>query len=473
MSVSQAHLPQLLPGISAALAEINQQIQSFADDDLPVLITGETGTEKSFAAKLLHHHSHRASRPIAKISITWKLPSNMGDHLRTAADGTLVINLQREFPIDLQYLLLELVNDRGYEDPTLGRRIKADVRIVLTSHEPELHSPGGRGILPELRELLGGHHVNIPPIRERPEDIPALVRYATARARETGRSNARGADAQVLALFRQWRWPGNSEDLLLVTAEAALNAKAELISLDDLPEEFLGLLPPDLIEEAREVRLPRVEPPVPVRPVAEAPKKEAAPTGLIGEPLSEEEQEERAQRLQRLVTLARRLNAQSQILARQMAGPIAGEKAESSDQFSMSGENILEMLPDALEAELDRGIDSIMALRRQVALLNRREADAVVTVRDIYRRFLLAGEDTNELMQDGDIIAETEEVADNLREIDGIIQRVSKSFPKLGEQLQASVTDNISEEDTKMIERLLEERAAAEREREEQEKTQS
>lgn len=464
-------LPQLLPGISAALAEINQEIQQFAEDSLPVLISGEAGTEKAFAAKLLHLHSHRSERPIAKLSITWKLPSNVADHLRAAASGTLIINLQREFPIDLQYLLLELANEGSFEDSVSGKRVQADVRIVLTSHQSELESPGGRGILPELRELLASRHLHIPPIRERPEDIPALVRYATARARETGRSEARGADAQVLALFRHWTWPGNSEDLLLVTAEAALNAKSELISLEDLPEEFLGLLPPDLIERAREVRLPRTEAPVALRPVAKP--AAAAAAQHAEEELTEEEVEERTQRLQRLVTLARRLNAQSQILARQMAGPISGEKTNRTEPFTMTGENILEMLPDALEQELDRGIDAIMGLRRQIALLNRRETNAVVTMRDIYRRFLMSGEDPRSLIDDGDLLAETEEVADNLREIDGIIQRVSKSFPKLGEQLQASVSEHISEEDSRMIERLLEERAAAEREREEQEKTQS
>ena len=473
MSVSQAYTPQLLPGISAALAEINQAIQEYAQDDLPVLITGEPGTEKAFAAKLIHLHSHRADRPISKISITWKLPSNIGDQLRAAGEGALIVNLQREFPIDLQYLLLELTNDRSFDDSTSGQRIRADVRIVLTSNSPELKSPGGRGILPELKELLTSHHIHIPPIRERPEDIPAMVRYATSRARETGRSKARGADAQVLALFRQWHWPGNSEDLLLVTAEAALNTRTELIALDDLPEEFLGLLPPDLIEQSREVRLPRSEPAIQVRPVARPKTPEPPPPeGVAGHVMTTGEEDEQTRRMHRLVTLARRLNAQSQILARQMAGPLSDEKADRQDQFSMSGESILEMLPDTLELELDKGIDAVMGLRRQIALLNSRERDTAVTVRDIYRRFLLAGDDPQSLFEDREVLLETEEVAGNLRQIDDIIHRVSKSFPKLGEQLQANVAEHISEDDSKMIERILEERAAAEREKEAQEKTQ-
>src|SRR5690606_8985478 len=96
-------------------------------------------------------------------------------------------------------------------------------------------------LLPELTDLLATCHLDIPPIRDRPEDIPALVRYATARAVETGRSRAASANAQVLALFRQWHWPGNAEDLLLVTAEAALNSTGTEITLEDLPAEFMKM----------------------------------------------------------------------------------------------------------------------------------------------------------------------------------------------------------------------------------------
>ncbi|MDK2973409.1 MAG: two-component system, NtrC family, response regulator PilR, partial [Candidatus Sumerlaeota bacterium] len=82
---------ELLPGISDAITKINQALCEAARKEAPVFITGEAGTEKVFAAKLLHSLSPRAAKPLAKVSVTWKLPSDLAGRFRQCDGGTLIV----------------------------------------------------------------------------------------------------------------------------------------------------------------------------------------------------------------------------------------------------------------------------------------------------------------------------------------------------------------------------------------------
>ncbi len=243
----------MLPGISSLISATNELIRVAASNDNPVFLTGEVGTEKAFAAKLIHQLSARAPFPLTKINVSWKLPPDLASYFQQTNGGTLLIHLQKEFPIDMQYTLVEMASDGCFADPLSGDVVTSDVRIIIMT-SLDLEALGGRTpLLPELHELLVSQHVEIPPLRDRTEDIPAVVRYAVNRARETGRAKAKTADPQVISLFRQYSWPGNAEDLLLVTAQAAISAKGELITLDDLPDNFIKQFTPDIIAKARAV----------------------------------------------------------------------------------------------------------------------------------------------------------------------------------------------------------------------------
>lgn len=489
MASTQRPGMNLLPGISDSIGAVNRRLTELARLDMPVFISGEPGTEKAFAAKILHQLSDRGDKPLSKLSISWKLPNDLSARLRMCDGGTLIISLQREFPPDIQYTTLEISNDKAFADSLTGELVEADVRILITTSVPVDTLRNQISLLPELADLLGRYHLEIPPIRERTEDIPALVRYATQRAFETGRSMARGADAQVLALFRLWHWPGNAEDLLLVTAEAALNCTGELITLNDIPEEFLAAVPEDLVAQAREVRLPdrrgttsslidHLPTPRPVAPQRSAPvaptpapdvpreptpvppelheafaedetheiplrelealmeKTPPTPTSpkpgetadIIG---TAEEIDRSAQRMQRLVTLARRLNAQSRLVARQLEGPLAEKSGRDAAAREMADVLSEEALADALEHQLDDGLDSILGLRRQLAMLNKREHKAIQTVRDLYRRMILSGVDISGAIADDEMLHETEDLRRELVEMDSLIQRVSGRVAKL------------------------------------------
>lgn len=447
-----------LPGISEAIADINYQIQKIAQSTSPIFITGEQGTEKAFAAKLIHAMSPRSNKALYKATISTSLPNDFGMRFRQCDGGTLVLNITRAIPVDIQYTLIELTSGNTFADPMTGDDIEADVRFIVTTKITLREFLKRHEVLPELHDLIKRRHIEIPPLRERPEDIPALVRYATKRARETGRSNATGADAQVLALFRHWDWPGNAEDLLLITAEACLRSKSEMISLEDLPKEFMAQVPEELVEGARLVRA-STNAPKALETQSRAPEpKEEDEAGLADPPTNPSDDSKilvDANRYRRLLTLARRLNSQSEILTKQMTGPLKADISESllNDERMMNSNP--EEISHILESELDKSLDSIMGLRRQLALLNEREQKTIETARDLYRRLILAGKDTISIMEDEEIQEETAELASSLRQMDEVIQRVSGSFPKLGKELENKVGNSLGREEAELIAKAL------------------
>jgi len=505
--MNTAQAPAFLPGISRAIRDINTQIQDYArrPEDL-VFLTGEPGTERVLAARLLHRHSPRHEKAFVRILATWHLPPDFADHLAGASGGTVLISLVREFPVDMQYTLLELALDRTFTDPMTGEIRETDVRLILTT-ALELETLFERApILPDLREMLTSSHIDIPAIRERREDIPALVRFALQRTRETGQSQAERIDRQVLALFRAYAWPGNAEQLLLVAAQAALKATGPVVTLDDLPEDFVNMLPSSIVTLARSIEstaaitgageeeeeekaeqasegegigaeAPHDAPtPIPAEAfishervtkqgreagsasqlpdlksdaadasetpemVAEAQKTPAAssegtrpeeklPVGSQPDEPHDEPQSREAETTQEILAIASRLYTQSALLTRQMKGPLppgpetAREIAAARGTFSH--------IPEELEEELTRGLEQILALRRQLAILNQREQDSAFTIRDLIQRLELSA-DTAEK-------ADAESLADHLAEIDAIIERITDRIPRISEDIQQSI----------------------------------
>lgn len=473
--VTTASGHRLLPGISSLIGATNELVRACAGNDRPVFVTGELGTEKAFAAKLVHQLSPRAARPMTKINVSWKLPPDLSQYFERCSGGSLIIHLQKEFPIDMQYTLVEMTNHGCFADPMGGEVIEADVRIILITSLEMDDIVERTPLLPELKDLLAAQHIEVPPLRSRPEDIPALVRYAIKRALDTGRSRATAVAPSVLSLFRQWHWPGNAEDLLLVTAQAAIGARGDLVTLEDLPETFIRQLPDEAINLAKTIRQssdrvlrpassffdPTPEPvnsrtgralsnePVQLVSAAEPPPAtQEAPAAAPGEtdangaPKGDEKDRVISPRV---LTLARRLNAQASLLSKQFTGPLDGPTTRLMVERLMHEASDEEALA-ALESELDHGLDLVLALRRQMAVLNLRQQQNAETVRDLIQRLSFAADSGQPLPMDRpDIAAETKELAESLNAIDKIIQRVSDELPHVGQHIEATLLGNPSE----------------------------
>lgn len=269
--------PMMLPGISRVIRELNSRLAALAESpDELVFLTGEPGTERALAARIIHQLSRRAAHKFVKVTAHWKLPSDFSAQLKQAEGGTVFLHLVREFPVDMQYTLLELALDQTFTDSLSGEPHHADIRLILTTTQDIDTLFSRSALLPDLREILFRHSLEVPPLRERPEDVPALVRFALQRARETGHCQADRVDRQVLGIMRKYAWPGNAEELLLIAAQAALKATTATVTLRDLPEDFLAHLPAEVKREAAaefvdiESALPpdtsTAAPPAPARP---------------------------------------------------------------------------------------------------------------------------------------------------------------------------------------------------------------
>ncbi len=492
-----------LPGISRLAAEANKRIERAAENNEPVFITGELGTEKALAAKLIHQLSERAAGPLSKVAVSWKLPPDLAQHFQSCDGGSLIIHLQKEFPIDMQYTLVEMATDNAFADPMTGELVEADVRLILmTSLDMETLS-SKTPILPELSELFERQHIEIPPLRYRKEDIPAFVRYALKRAYETGRTMAESIDPAVLSLYRQWGWEANSEDLLLVTARAALNAQGPVITLDDLPSEFIDKVDEDTLIAAR-----RVQGSAPTQMLTGA-EKLGGPThsaagetsedtdrftyqqlkdakmidddtdvsAILSNPASDESDMDDVDKPQpddkaakappkasqlvemdprksRILSMAKRLHAQAQLLRNQMDGPghSGGPRPGLAGTAAAVTEEALQRITEkealgALEKELDVGLDMVHQLRRQLALLNYRQQQSAETVRDLVQRIsLLTTGESYQADPEKEVVAnEVKELTDSLTKIDSIIQRVSTEIPMFGEHFEKTMSGTPSE----------------------------
>ena len=221
-----------LVGESAAMRRVFTLIEQVAEAEVPVLITGESGTGKELVARALHSRSLRASGPfIAQNCSSFQeniLESELFGHSRgafTGADrdkaglfeladgGTFFLDEVGELSPSSQAKLLRVLQEGTFY--RLGETVerRADVRIVAATNR-DLRVMGSRGTFREdLFFRLNVFSVELPPLRERLEDVPLLVEHFLARARKGGKSDLRRVTDEVLQAFRAYPWPGNVREL--------------------------------------------------------------------------------------------------------------------------------------------------------------------------------------------------------------------------------------------------------------------
>jgi formate hydrogenlyase transcriptional activator len=234
-------------GDSPALGEVLHQVEVVAPTDSAVLITGETGTGKELIARAIHRLSHRRDRTFVKLNCaaipTGLLESELFGHEKGAftgaverrvgrfelADGgTLFLDEVGDIPPELQPKLLRVLQEQEFERLGSGRTIRVNVRLVAATHRDLARLAADGAFRADLYYRLHVFPIRLPPLRERREDVPALVRhFAQAFARRLGKAIT--VPAETLSALVRYDWPGNVRELEhLIERAVILSAGPEL-----------------------------------------------------------------------------------------------------------------------------------------------------------------------------------------------------------------------------------------------------
>ena len=242
-------------GSCPAMREVYKAIGRVAAQDVPVLITGESGTGKELVARAIYQHGPRAKAPFLALNCA-AIPENLLEselfgHEKgafTGADrrrigkfeqcngGTLFLDEIGDMPLALQAKILRLLQEQTFERVGGNETIRTDVRLIAATHR-DLKAWSAEGkFRPDLYYRLGVFTIHLPPLRERGDDLPLLVRHYLRRfSRELGRE-VREVAPEALERLRGYSWPGNIRELQSVLKQALLQASGTVLLPAFLPE---------------------------------------------------------------------------------------------------------------------------------------------------------------------------------------------------------------------------------------------
>jgi formate hydrogenlyase transcriptional activator len=219
-------------GQSSALRHVLNLVETVAPSDSTVLLLGETGTGKELIARAIHDRSRRKDRTFVKLNCaaipTGLLESELFGHergaftgaisqkigrLELADQGSLFLDEVGDIPIEIQPKLLRALQEREFERLGSTRTKKVDVRLVAATNRDLEKMIESREFRSDLYYRLNVFPIRIPPLRERPEDIPLLVRYFTQKYGRRMEKQIESIPAAAMKKLAAWRWPGNIREL--------------------------------------------------------------------------------------------------------------------------------------------------------------------------------------------------------------------------------------------------------------------
>jgi sigma-54 specific flagellar transcriptional regulator A len=250
-----------LSGNGRATREINRMIEQVADTDATVLILGESGTGKEVVARKLHYHSKRRGRPFVPVNcgaipgdlleselfghekgaFTGAITARQG-RFELAEGGTLFLDEIGDMSLHMQVKLLRVLQERTFERVGSNKTIHCNVRIIAATHRDLELAIKEDNFREDLFYRLNVFPIEVPPLRERVEDIPVLVNDLVLRIEHEKRGSVRLTPAAVTALTH-YGWPGNVRELANLIERLAILFPYGVVDVADLPEKFRAGIP--------------------------------------------------------------------------------------------------------------------------------------------------------------------------------------------------------------------------------------
>src|SRR5882762_8066183 len=250
--------PETIVGTSAGLKTVLNRVASVAPTESTVLILGETGTGKELVAHAIHSRSQRSSRPLISVNCAAIQPSLIASELfghekgaftgalqqrrgrfELAEGGTIFLDEVGDLPAETQIALLRVLQEREFERVGGNQPIRVDVRVIAATNRDLPAAIAGGSFRSDLFYRLNVFPIEVPPLRERREDIPPLVDHFIHLHADRAGKKMRAVDEKTLEMLRTYSWPGNIRELQNVIERWVIVSDTEVLSTDEswLPRE--------------------------------------------------------------------------------------------------------------------------------------------------------------------------------------------------------------------------------------------
>ncbi len=250
---------QNIIGHSPAIVRILQTLRRFSSSDIPVLILGESGTGKELIANAIHENSRRAGQRFVPINCAGFSETLLEDELfghvkgaytgamadrpgrfEHADGGTMFLDEVGDMPLAMQAKLLRVLENGEIIRVGSNEPIHVDVRVLSATNSDLAERVREKKFREDLYFRIKGATIDIPPLRQRREDIPLLIDYFVQQTAKAQGVKVKGIAPEARRVLMAYAWPGNVRQLRNVIENAMVLAGGDKITLDDLPVEVLG-----------------------------------------------------------------------------------------------------------------------------------------------------------------------------------------------------------------------------------------
>jgi len=249
--VDRTSMFEEIVGSSPVVKSVLCRVAKVAPMDSTVLITGETGTGKELIARAIHKRSKRAGRAFVAFNCAGIPPTLIASELfghekgaftgaqqrrlgrfELAAGGTIFLDEIGELPAETQIALLRVLQEREFERVGGGQPISIDVRVITASNRDLEDAIAAGTFRLDLFHRLNVFPIEVPPLRERKEDIPLLLEYFIKRYAVKAGKAIQSIDKKTVELFKSYTWPGNIRELQNVIERSMILCESETFSVD-------------------------------------------------------------------------------------------------------------------------------------------------------------------------------------------------------------------------------------------------
>jgi two-component system nitrogen regulation response regulator GlnG len=268
-AVSKEDIEGGIIGSSAAMQEVFKMIGQVAASDVTVMITGESGTGKELIARAIFQNSLRAKKPYIAVNCA-AIPENLIESelfghekgsftgatnqrigkFELCDGGTIFLDEIGDMALTTQTKILRALQEGEIQRVGSSETIKVNVRMLAATNKPLEEMVREKTFREDLYYRLNVVRIQLPPLRERKEDVPQLIDFVLKRLSRDSKAHVSAISPEALALLNRYDWPGNVRELENLIYRSAVIAQGEMILIKDLPQDLVQALGGPVASEA-------------------------------------------------------------------------------------------------------------------------------------------------------------------------------------------------------------------------------